>query len=220
MARRWNGDDFAGAGVRAPDGAALLPLAEDRLTSLTSRNKFLAVPVTRGGGVVARRTLPGRSRLERSASSLTSPSLVEPCGMDSHLRSDSRPSGWLFLKSKLCCGIGIRFPPALELAGGGKVYLLVDSGCPRPGSHHDRRGHFGQSREGVLDERVGQGEMELADRLQALEPPRQSVRQIPKQRVDELLQVVTLIGADSDEVVENLVVASGVKLLSQASKAF
>jgi hypothetical protein len=62
--------------------------------------------------------------------------------------------------------------------------------------------------------------MELADRLQALEPPRQSVRQIPKQRVDELLQVVTLIGADSDEVVENLVVASGVKLLSQASKAF
>ena len=46
-----------------------------------------------------------------------------------------------------------------------------------------------------------------------------AVRQIPKQRVDELLKIVALVGADSDEVVENLVVASGMKLRLQSSNA-
>ena len=54
--------------------------------------------------------------------------------------------------------------------------------------------------------------MKLADRLQALEPPGQIVREIPEERVDELLKVVALVGADRDEVVEDLVVASGVEL--------
>jgi len=81
-----------------------------------------------------------------------------------------------FLKSKLCGGIGVRFSPALELSGSGNVDLLIDFGCPRPGSGHELLGHFGESRERVLNERVGQGNVKLADRLQALEPPRQSVR--------------------------------------------
>ena len=54
--------------------------------------------------------------------------------------------------------------------------------------------------------------MELADRLQALEPPGQSVREIPEQRVDELLQVVPLVGPDRYEVVEDLVVAPGMEI--------
>jgi len=70
MAGRLKGSDFAEAGNRLAGGAALPLLEEDLLTSLTSRNKFFAVPVTRGGGVLARRTLPGRIRLERSPSSL------------------------------------------------------------------------------------------------------------------------------------------------------
>lgn len=118
----------------------------------------------------------------------------------------------LFLKSKLCGGIGVRFPPALELAGGGDVYLLIDLGCPRPGSRHERLGNFGKSRERVLDVRVRQGEMKLADRLQAPKPVGKAVRKIPKQRVDELLKVVALVGAHRDKVVENLVVAPGVEL--------
>ena len=61
--------------------------------------------------------------------------------------------------------------------------------------------------------------MKLGDRLQAPELPRQTIRQIPNQRVDELLQVVALVSADSDEVVEYLVVAFGVNLLPQSSKA-
>src|ERR1039457_6707645 len=59
----------------------------------------------------------------------------------------------LCLNSKLCGGIGVRLPPALELAGCGEVHLLVDSGCPRPGSSHERKGHLGERRERVLDER-------------------------------------------------------------------
>ncbi len=62
--------------------------------------------------------------------------------------------------------------------------------------------------------------MKLGDRLQAPEPSGQTVRQIPNQRVDELLQVVALVGAHCDEIVENLIVASRVNLLPQSSKAF
>src|ERR1039458_7656685 len=61
------------------------------------------------------------------------------------------------LNSKLCGGIRVRLPSTLELAGCGEVHLLVDSGCPRPGSSHERKGHLGERRERVLDERVGQG---------------------------------------------------------------
>jgi hypothetical protein len=46
----------------------------------------------------------------------------------------------------------------------------------------------------------------------------QTVSQISKQRVDELLKVVALVGAHRDKVVENLVVAPGVELLSQRSQ--
>ena len=54
MARRWKGDDRAKAGSRLTDDEALLLPGEDRLTSLTSRNRFLAVPVTRGGEALVR----------------------------------------------------------------------------------------------------------------------------------------------------------------------
>src|ERR1035441_6528477 len=159
MARRWKVAAFAEADDRLKVGVALAPPGEDRLTSRTSRNRFLAVPVIRGGGVVARRTRPGRSLPERSLFSLTSRSCIDARGMDIHLRSGSRQSGWLFLKSKLCGGVCVRLPPTLELTGGGDVHLLIDFGCPRPGSRHERRGHLGESREHVLDERVGQGEV-------------------------------------------------------------
>ena len=139
--------------------------------------------------------------------------------MEIHLRYALRQSCRLFLNSKFRRRIGVRFSPALELSGGSDIHLLVDFGCTRPGSRHERSWHFGESREGVLDERVGQGEMKLADRLQALESPGQTVRQIPKQRVDELLKVVALVGAYRDQVVEHLVIAPGVNLLPQSSKA-
>ena len=54
--------------------------------------------------------------------------------------------------------------------------------------------------------------MKLADRLQALKSPGQTVRQISEKSIDELLQVIALVGADGDQVVENLVVAPGVEL--------
>ena len=59
--------------------------------------------------------------------------------------------------------------------------------------------------------------MELADRLQTLKPPRQSVRKIPKQRVDELLQVVPLVGPHGDKVIEDFVVAPCVELAFKAA---
>ena len=59
--------------------------------------------------------------------------------------------------------------------------------------------------------------MELADRLQTLEPPRESIRKIPKQGVDELLQVVPLVGPHGDQVIENFVVAPCVELGFQSS---
>ena len=118
----------------------------------------------------------------------------------------------LFLKSKLCGGIGVRFSPALELAGGSDVYLLIDFGRPRLGSGHERLRNFGKSRERVLDVRVRQGEMKLADRLQTPKPMSETVSQIPKERVDELLKVVALVGPHRDKVVENLVIAPGVEL--------
>jgi hypothetical protein len=46
--------------------------------------------------------------------------------------------------------------------------------------------------------------MKLADRLQTLKPPGETVRQIPKERVDELLQVITLVGADRGRGAENV----------------
>ena len=57
--------------------------------------------------------------------------------------------------------------------------------------------------------------MKLADRFQALESSGETVHEIPEKRVDELLQVVALVGPRCDEVVENLVVAPGVELFPQ-----
>jgi hypothetical protein len=54
--------------------------------------------------------------------------------------------------------------------------------------------------------------MKLAEGLQTPKPMGKAVRQIPKERVDELLKVVALVGAHRDKVVENLVVAPGVEL--------
>ena len=146
MARRWKGDDFAEAGNRLTDGEALLLLAEDRLTSLTSRNRFLAVPVTRGGEALVRRTRPGRRRLERSPFSLASRCCTDARGMDIHLRYALRQSRRLFLNSKFRRRIGVRFSPALELSGRCDIHLFIDFGCTRPGSRDERSWHLGERR--------------------------------------------------------------------------
>src|SRR5271155_3699143 len=58
--------------------------------------------------------------------------------------------------------------------------MFVDLGSSRPGRRHKRRRHFWERRKGVLDKRVGQRQMELTDRLQALEPPGQGIGEIPE----------------------------------------
>ena len=146
--------------------------------------------------------------------------LLRRCtGHGLHLRYALRQIRRLFLNSKFRRRIGFRFSPALELSGGSNINLFIDFGCTRPGSRDERSWNFWESREGILDERVGQCEMELTDCLQALESPCQTVRKIPKKRVDELLKVVALVGAYRDQVVEHLVIAPGVNLLPQSSKA-
>lgn len=77
MQRRWKADDFGEAGIRLNAGVVRARLGDDRLTSRTSRSRFFAVPVTGGGGVLVRRTRPGRSLLERSPFAFTSLCCVE-----------------------------------------------------------------------------------------------------------------------------------------------
>src|ERR1019366_1530031 len=134
MQRRWKGDDFGEAGNRLNADVALAPPGDERLTSRASRSRFFAVPVIRGGGVLVWRTLPGRSRLERSLFSLSSRCGIDARDIDAHLRSGLRQSRWLFPQSKFRWGVGIRFSPALELAGCGEVHLFINLGCSRPGS--------------------------------------------------------------------------------------
>ena len=53
----------------------------------------------------------------------------------------------------------------------------------------------------------------------ALKPPSQGVREIPEQRVDELLKIVPLVCPDRDEVVEDLVVAPGMEMVAQGCQS-
>jgi hypothetical protein len=65
MQRRWNGEPDRVTPVGAAEGADV----RERLTSLASLSRFLAVPVIGRGEVSDRRTRPGRRRAERSLSS-------------------------------------------------------------------------------------------------------------------------------------------------------
>ena len=59
---------------------------------------------------------------------------------------------------------------------------------------------------------AGHSKMRLYHRPQTSEPLGETVGEIPKQRVDELLQMFALAGCYSDEVVRNLVVAPRIEL--------
>ena len=120
----------------------------------------------------------------------------------------------LIFNPKLGRVVGVRLTTALEFSRSCEIDLFVD-----PRRTNARRGKQGawnlwEGGEGVLDVRVGEREMELADGLQTLESVSQGVGQVAKQGVDQLLKVVPLVGPDRNEVVEYLVVASSVELLT------
>ena len=56
----------------------------------------------------------------------------------------------------------------------------------------------------VIDERIGQRQVELDDRLQSLERSCRDIHKVSKQRIDKLLQIIALVGPDCDELIESL----------------
>ena len=118
--------------------------------------------------------------------------------------ADSRPhltvlvNNRLVFNPKLGRVVGVRLAATLEFPRGREIDLFVDPRRTNARRGKQGAGNLWEGGEGVLDVRVCQREMELADSLQALESVSQGVGQVAKQGVNKLLKVIPLVGPDCD----------------------